>query len=114
MLAWRGCPVASKRPDLRGCYGVSPNSGKPVGSRHRWRGKWGVGSCLYCQRDLGQLLIKPHESAADLPLAVVIERTQRPEKPAHCVYPHCRCKEPRWCYDGPPKGTGGVKEVPRG
>lgn len=65
----------AERPNMRKCYGKSPNSGKPVGERHRWPSGWGNGFCLFCGRCLDDLLVKPKKpAAADLPLDAVIER----------------------------------------
>jgi len=99
----------TNRPAVRGCFGRNPKTGKNVGERHRWPNGWGKGSCEFCGKFLEDVLEKPGKAApADLPLDVVLERTKLRGKPAHCVYPHCTCKEPRWCYDGPPKGACGV------
>ena len=91
------------RPALRACFGRSPKTGKKVGERHRWPSGWGKGRCEFCGKFLQDVLERPAvANATDLPLEVVLERTQRTEKPAHCVYPHCKCNEPRWCYDKAP------------
>lgn len=47
------------RPYVRGCYGRSPHSGKPVGQRHSWPMGWGKGYCEYCGRTLEDVLEKP-------------------------------------------------------
>lgn len=65
----------AERPDMRKCYGKSPNSGKAVGERHRWLNGWGKGRCFFCGRYLDELLVKPKPpAAADMPLDAVIER----------------------------------------
>ena len=41
---------------LKPCRGISPKTGRRVGTRHKWpksrdgAGKWGEGRCLYCGR----------------------------------------------------------------
>lgn len=105
----RRMAVAS-RPDMRKCYGKSPNSGKAVGERHRWPNGWGKGRCAFCGRTLDALLTTPaRPDAAHLPLDAVVERCVEPRrlgaatpKPAHCAYPHCDCSAPRWCLDRVP------------
>jgi hypothetical protein len=51
------------RPSVISCSvfgGRSPLTGKRVGERHRWDGgAWGVGRCVFCGRDLEQVLEKP-------------------------------------------------------
>jgi hypothetical protein len=96
----------ASRPAVRGCYGRNPKTGKKVGERHRWPNGWGKGRCEFCGKFLEDVLEKPAKpDPATLPLDVILERAKRPEKPAHCVYPHCKCKEPRWCYDKAPAGV---------
>jgi hypothetical protein len=50
------------RPTVIGCGalgGRSPRTGQPVGERHRWSGgAWGEGACIYCGRELEQVLRK--------------------------------------------------------
>lgn len=51
------------RPSVISCAvfgGRSPNTGKPVGSRHSWSGgSWGEGRCRFCGRYLEEVLEKP-------------------------------------------------------
>ncbi|MCA8902075.1 MAG: hypothetical protein KDA53_12580 [Hyphomonas sp.] len=37
------------------CNGYSARTGKRVGSRHRWPGKWGEGRCCFCHRTVDDL-----------------------------------------------------------
>lgn len=42
---------------VRGCFGRSNKTGKPVGFRHSWHpNKWGEGPCNWCGRRLEDLL----------------------------------------------------------
>jgi len=55
---------------LRKCYGFNPRTGGRVGERHRWGGDvsgpgWGKGRCIWCHRDLQQLLV--HETTSPSP-----------------------------------------------
>lgn len=56
------------KPSLISCSvsgGRSRKTGKPVGQRHRWSGpKWGEGTCIYCGRDLQELLERPGEAVS--------------------------------------------------
>lgn len=53
------------KPYLISCSmagGRSRKTGLPVGQRHRWSGpKWGEGKCIFCGRDLQELLQQPSE-----------------------------------------------------
>ncbi|WP_290494456.1 hypothetical protein [Hyphomonas sp. UBA4494] len=47
---------------LKPCKGISPKTGRRVGTRHKWpkgrqgAGKWGEGRCLYCGRTADELV----------------------------------------------------------
>lgn len=103
----------ASRPSIRKCFGINPKTGREVGERHRWTNGWGKGRCDYCGKFLEDLFeTPPQPGVADLPLDVAIERaTQRAKptarnKPCYCLYPHCKCTGPGWCYDAPPRMTG--------
>lgn len=55
---------------LRSCHGINPRTGRPVGERHRWSGgKWGVGRCIWCLRDLQELrhqVVAPTQSKLEI------------------------------------------------
>jgi hypothetical protein len=62
--------VAS-RPELKKCFGWNGKTNQKVGERHRWSGDvsgsgWGKGYCIWCNRDLDQLRVKPnHEMSLE-------------------------------------------------
>ena|SRR3990167_3994100 len=74
------------RPHLKKCFGYSEKKGGKVGERHRWSGDisgpgWGKGHCIWCHRDLEQLLLKP-EKAMSLEHAIALGGTHADADPA--------------------------------